>query len=115
MSKLSSSFTLGLIGGITGIIGSLMAMMVGSLGSAFGASGAGTVSSLAVLALLFSVVGIVGASIVKHKHKLGGVFMILSSVGGLVSISFAYILSFVLLLIGGIMGVTYNKNKENDK
>jgi hypothetical protein len=47
---------------------------------------------------------------VKSKTKLGGGFMIISAVGGLISISFAYALSFVLLIIAGLMAVIKKGN-----
>jgi len=105
MGKRTTEFVLGLIGGIFGFFGSFIALAVGGIGGAFGASGASTISSLGWFALLFSILGIIGSVVVKHKAKLGGIFMIISAIGGLICISFFYILSFVLLLIAGLMGV----------
>lgn len=105
MSKRTTEFVLGLFGGIFGLFGSLIALAVGGIGGVFGASGASTISSLGWFALLFSILGIVGSVVVKHKSKLGGIFMLISAVGGLICISFFYILSFVLLLIAGLMGL----------
>lgn len=104
MGKRTTEFVLGLIGGIFGFFGAIIALFVGGLGGAFGASGASTIVGLGWGAMLLSIVGIVGSVVVKHKSKLGGWLMIISAVGGLICISFFYILSFVLLLIAGLMG-----------
>ena len=105
MGKRSVEFVLGLIGGIFGFLGSTFALAIGGIGSAFGAKGASTISSLGWLAIVFSILGIVGASMVNGKPKLGGLFMLVSAIGGVISISFYYLLSFVLLLIAGLMGL----------
>jgi hypothetical protein len=105
IGKRTTEFVLGLIGGIFGFFGAIIALMFGGLGAAFAAEGASTVISAGWVAMLLSIVGIVGASIVKGKPKTGGWFMIVSAVGGLIAISMAYVLPFVLLIIGGLMAV----------
>lgn len=96
---------LGLLGGIFGFFGALFAIGIGGLAGAFGASGASDVIGLGFAAIIFSIIGIIGAVIVKSKTKAAGWLMIISAFGGLISISFAYLLSFILLLIGGIMAL----------
>lgn len=98
-------FVLGLIGGIFGFFGAVIGLAIGGLGGAFGASEASTIMSLAWVAILFAILGIVGSVVVKSKAKLGGTFMLVSAIGGLICISFFYLLPFVLLLIGGLMGL----------
>jgi hypothetical protein len=110
MGKRTTEFVLGLLGGIFGFIGAFFAMAVAGIGGAFGAEGASTISSLGWLALLFSVLAIVGSVVVKHKPRLGGVLMLVSAIGGLISISFGFFLSFVLLLIAGLMGIFKKKD-----
>lgn len=110
MGKRTTEFVLGLLGGIFGFIGSFIALAVGGLGSAFGASGASFISNLGWFALLFSILAIVGSVVVKHKQRLGGVFMLISAVGGLISISMFFILPFILLMIAGLMGVFGKKD-----
>ena len=105
MGKRTTEFVLGLLGGIFGFIGSFIALAVGGIGGAFGASGASTISGLGWLALLFSILAIVGSVVVKHRPKLGGTFMLIAGIGGLISISMFFILPFVLLLIAGLMGL----------
>ena len=105
MGKRTVEFVLGLIGGILGFFGAIFALAVGGIAGAFGAESASMVSNLGWSAILFSILGIVGAALVKSKTKLGGWFMIISAVGGVISISFAYALSFILLVIAGLMAV----------
>jgi len=111
MGKRTTEFVLGLLGGIFGFFGALIALFVGGLGGAFGADGASTIVGLGWAAIAFSILGIVGSVVVKSKAKLGGIFMIISAIGGVISISFFYALSFVLLLIGGLMGVIKKDKK----
>lgn len=96
---------LGLLGGIFGFFGALFAIGIGGLAGAFGASGASDVVGLGFAAIIFSIIGIIGAVSVKSKSKTAGWLMIISAFGGLISISFAYLLPFILLLIGGIMAL----------
>lgn len=112
MGKRTVEFVLGLIGGIFGFFGALIALMFGGIGSALGGEGASTIIGLGWLAILFSIIGIVGAAIVKSKTKIGGWMMIISAVGGVISVSFAYALSFVLLIIAGLMAVIKKGDKK---
>jgi hypothetical protein len=104
---LTVEFILGLLGGIIGFLAGFVAIAVGSLGSAFAVNGASTVVGLGLGAIVFSIIGIIGAAIVKSKTKLAGYLMIISAIGGLICISAFYILSFILLIIAGIMAVRY--------
>ena len=104
-------FTLGLIGGILGFFGALIALVIGGLGGAFGAEGASMIVNLGWAAMLFSILGIVGASLVKSKTKIGGWLMVVSAVGGGISISFFYLLSFVMLIIAGLMALLKKETK----
>lgn len=105
MGKRTVEFVLGLIGGILGFFGAIFALAVGGIVGVFGAEGASTVSNLGWAGIFFSILGIVGAALVKSKTKLAGWLMIVSAVGGVISISFAYALSFILLIIAGLMAV----------
>ena len=95
MGKRTTEFVLGLLGGILGFFASVFALAVGGISGAFGASGASTISFLGWFALLFSILAIVGSVVVRHKPKLGGAFLLVSAIGGLISISFFYLLSCV--------------------
>ena len=115
MGKRIIEFVLGLIGGIFGIIGPLIALAIGSFGTqVMHDASSATISYLGWLAIVFSILGIVGSVVVRHKPRLGGVFMLVSAIGGVISISFFYALSFVLLLIAGLMGLLM-KDKKNER
>ena len=105
MTKRTAEFTLGLIGGIIGFFAAIAVVFIGGVAGAVGASDAGFFSNLGWSSLLFSILGIVGASLVKSKTKVGGWLMVVSAVGGIISISMFYLLSFVLLLCGGLMAL----------
>lgn len=112
MGKRTAEFVLGLIGGILGFFASAI--------STFNAMGDGlntvqiiNIVDLAFVAMIFSIVGIVGASLVKSKPKPAGWLMIISAVIGVASIGFGYALSFILLIIAGLMAVI-KKNEYNN-
>ena len=105
MGKRTVEFVLGLLGGIFGFIGAIFALIAGGIAGAFGAKSASLVVNLGWVAILFSILGIVGAALVKHRTKLGGWLMVISAIGGVISVSFAYALSFVLLIIAGLMAL----------
>ncbi|MCX5799089.1 MAG: hypothetical protein NTU90_05950 [Proteobacteria bacterium] len=100
---------LGLIGGIIGFLAGFVAIMIGSLGSAYALTGASDIIGLGFGAIIFSIIGIIGAAIVKSKTKIAGYLMIISAIGGLICISAAYVLSFILLIIAGIMAVRHKE------
>ena len=104
---LTVEFILGLLGGIIGFFAGGAALFIGSLGSAFSVSGAYNLVGLGFGEIIFSIIGIIGAAIVKSKTKVSGYLMIISAIGGLICISAFYILSFILLIIAGVMAVRY--------
>lgn len=110
--KRTTEFVLGLIGGIFGIFSAIIALFIGGVDAAFSSSGTSDIVGLGWSAVILSIVGIVGSVVVKGKAKFGGVLMIVSAIGGIISISMFYILPAVLLLIGGLMGV-FRKDKRN--
>lgn len=108
-------FAMGLIAGIFGIFAALLAMMFGGIGEAFGAEGAGQITGLAIAALLFSILGIIGASISKSKPKLAGMLMLISGIAGFICISLFYIISGILFIVAGFMGIFTRKQNQNQK
>jgi|SRR4051812_40212200 hypothetical protein len=103
--KRTTEFVLGLIGGIFGFFGAFFALMMGGLDAAFSSTGTSDISALGWSAVILSIIGILGSVVVKSKAKLGGCLMIVSAIGGVISISMFYILPAILLLIGGLMGL----------
>lgn len=108
-------FAMGLIAGIFGIIASIMAMVIGGVDAAFSDSGTSQITGLAVSALLFSILGIVGAAMTKSKPKVAGWLMLISGVAGFISISMFYILSGVLFVVGGLMGILAKKPTQTQQ
>lgn len=104
-------FAMGLVGGIFGIIASLIAMFVGGIDAAFSDSGTSSITGAAVAALLFSVLAIIGSAMSKSKPKLAGWFMLISGVAGIICIFMLYILSGILLIVAGFMGILSKKRK----
>lgn len=104
-NKRTVELVLGLIGGILGIIAGIYAMNIGGLASVFQVDKAVTVNNFGIGAILLSIVGIIGAVVVRSKGKLGGIFMIIAALGGLLCITYFYIPSGILLVIPGLMGI----------
>jgi hypothetical protein len=100
-------FILGLIGGIIGFFAGGAAVAIGGVGVALASQGASQTIGQGFGAIIFSIVGIAGVAILKSKTKIAGYLMIISAFGGLICISVFFILSFVMLLIAGIMAVRY--------
>lgn len=95
---------LAIVGGIFGIIFGIVALGLGGVQSALHASGS-NVAINGTIAILFSTLAIVMAFFVSSRPKLAGWLLLLAAVGGLVSISAFYILSFILILIAGLMSL----------
>lgn len=108
--KRTVEFILGLLGGIFGFGAALFAIFFGAVDEAL----SGTSSEVTVLgwsALLFSALAIVGSVVVRFKAKMGGILMLVSAIGGVISVSLFYGLPGLLLLIAGLMGV-FRKGKS---
>ncbi len=110
--KRTPEFVLGLIGSLLGLICAIIALTVGGFGAVFGVEEATLTITLGWFAILFSILGIVGASLVNNWTIGAGIFMLVSAVGGLVCISFGYIVPFILLIIAGLMALL---RKEKSK
>jgi hypothetical protein len=110
--KRTTEFVLGLLGGIFGFLAAIMALFIGGVDAAFNSSGTSEVIGLGWGAIILSIVGIIGSVVVKFKAKTGGIFMLVSAIGGVICISMFYILPALLLFIGGLMGV-FRKQKVN--
>lgn len=110
----TTEFVLGLIGGIFGFVGAIMALFIGEVDAAFSSSGSSTVTGLGWAAFLFSILAIIGSIVVKSKAKVGGILLIVSAIGGTISISMFYLIPAVFLLIAGLMGV-FRKDKNTEQ
>lgn len=110
----TTEFVLGLIGGIFGFIGAILALFIGGVDAAFSDTGTSDVIGLGWAAFIFSALAIVGSVVVKSRAKVGGVLLLISAIGGLISISMFYLISAILIGIAGLMGV-FKKDNEKKK
>ncbi len=104
-----AALILGIIGGIAGIFGGLAATAFGGIGEALQAEGATTVTNLGLVSIPVALIGLVGGALAIAKPKLAGILMIFSSIVGLIMISAAYLIAFILLLLGGIFAMAGQK------
>jgi hypothetical protein len=58
-----------------------------------------------IIALVLSILGIVGAVLVKKKAVVGSILMLIAAIGGFICLSWTYIVSAVLFLIAGLLGL----------
>lgn len=101
--KRTTEFVLGLIGGIFGFLGAFFALFIGGVDAVLNSSGTSEIIGLGWAAVVFSIVAIVGSVVVRSKAKVGGILLLVAGIGGLISISFYYILPAVLQIIAGLM------------
>lgn len=104
-----AALILGILGGLAGISGGAFATVVGGLGQAFQAEGASTVTGLGMVAIPIGIIGLVGGALAIARPKLAGILMLISAVIGLILVSAAYAMAFVLLTIGGIFALLGQK------
>lgn len=107
-----ASMVLGIIGAVAGLGGAIFVLFVGGVDAAFSASGTSTVVGLGVAAVLFSILGLAGSIFTLKKPKTAGILMLLAALGGLISISWYYVIAFPLLLLAGILSLV-SQRKEN--
>ncbi|SFB21617.1 Protein of unknown function [Lentibacillus halodurans] len=110
----TTEFVLGLIGGILGFFAAIIALFIGGVDAAFSERGTSTLTGLGWSAFLFSGMAIVGSVVVRSKAKVGGILLIVSAIGGLISISMFYLISFILIGIAGLMGI-FKKDQSTVK
>lgn len=100
----AGEITLAILGGVFGLFGGLFALGVGGLQqTGSGAAGGTDITVLGWSAIGFSALALVAAVLVSSRSKLAGWLLLVSAIGGLIAISFFYILPFILLLIAGLM------------
>ena len=93
----------GLVGAVAGFVGAIVALVAGGIAGALEVQEGATVAALGLAALLASVVGLVGASLSMTRPRAAAGLMVLSAVVGVFTISVAYALATVLLLIAAIL------------
>lgn len=105
-------FAMSLIGGIFGILASIIVMALGKVADFIGFDS--SVTLLGFLALLFSVLGIVAGTMAKTRTKLAGWLLLVAGIGGFVCISMYFIVTGILYIIAGLMGVFAKTAKASD-
>lgn len=100
-----ASLILGILGGLFGLGGAILVFFTGGVAGAFSAEGADTMVSLGLAAIPFAILGIIGGSLAMSKPKIAGWLMLISAVGGTISISAGYVLGGVMLFVGGIFAL----------
>ena len=114
--KRTFEFVLGLLGGILGILSGTIAFSFSELFAAFSNYEVIAFNMLGLYAVLFSIIGIMGAILVNRHGKLSGLLMLTAAIGGLISITWTFLIPFILLLIPGIMGlVKANQNARKER
>jgi len=116
----------GVIGGIVGLLAAVFALAVGSISYILEALDANNVLYIGAAAMIISIIGIIGGSITKINNKAAGILMLIAGVMGFVlqieifilgdnifilatriygSVVFSafWIVSAILLLIGGFL------------
>jgi hypothetical protein len=97
------SYWLAVIGGFIGILSGALVAIAGYYVSTFDSGvSSGELYLLATIAIFFSILGIVGGHM-QHDKRIGGVLMIVSGIGVLISISLLGIFTFILFLVGGLL------------
>jgi hypothetical protein len=98
--------TLSIIGGLHNLSGSLIELILPNLGAAHGSTGSFGYLGTGVLAVSFALLTITAILFISKKPKIAGWMLIISSIGGLISISVFYILASLLVFIAGVMCLT---------
>lgn len=99
----TTALVLGIVAGVFGIIAGLLAMTVGGIGSAVGSEGSGTVVGLGMAAIFLSVLAIVGGALAGRHPGLTAIIELVAGIGGFIAISFFWILSGPLLIVGALL------------
>jgi len=107
-----ASMILGIVGGIAGFGGAIFALFVGGVDASFSASGTSSIIGLGAAAIFFSLLGLVGGALALKKPKVAGIMMLISAIGGVISISWGYVVAFPVLLVAGILALIGQKEKN---
>jgi len=102
----TAELVLGIIGGIFGILAAMFVIGATGFFESLGvakSSEASAMYSRGGVGLLLGCIGIIGAAIVNRNNKVAGVLMLLSAVCGLLTLGLFWSISFLLLLVGGIL------------
>ncbi len=99
----TAELVLGVIGGVFGILAAIFVINVGGLSETLGYSHYEFFYNRGGAGLLLGCIGIIGAAIVNRNNRIAGGLMLLSAVGGLLALGLFWSLSFILLLVAGLL------------
>lgn len=95
----------GLIGGSFGFIASLFVYL-------FRYDEINEVTGSIWLGFLFSLLAIAGSVIVRSKGTIGGIMLIIASVGVFITVPIFDLISAILIMIAGLTGITKAEQKQ---
>lgn len=104
----TAELILGIIGGVFGILSAIFVISASGFFEALGVAETTEVEELysrGGLGLLLGCIGIIGATIVNKNNKVAGALMLLSAIGGLFALGVFWSISFILLLVGGLLAL----------
>jgi len=96
---------LAIIATLSGIIASIFAISVGGIAGAFGMQDASLVVGGGFGAILLGIIGIVGGAIANKNNKYAGYLMLISGIFGFIAVSAFWIISGLMLIIGGALAL----------
>ena len=99
----TAELVLGIIGGIFGILAAMFIIGFGGFSEVIGYEEYEFFYGRGGIGLLLGCIGIIGAAIVNRNNKIAGGLMLLSAVGGLLALGLFWSISFILLLVGGLL------------
>lgn len=100
-----AALIVGVVGGLAGIAGAMFAILVGGIGGAVGVKDTGMLLFLGLAAVAFSIAGLVGAGLTLSRPKAAGVTLLVSALGGLVAVSWGYVVAFPALFVAGVLSL----------
>jgi hypothetical protein len=103
--KLSAEFALGLVGSLLGIMMGIVAILLGGAAAEVEGITNSRFVAAAWAATFLSVIAVAATFITRNKPKLGGIFLIISAIGGFIAISTFFVMPAVLLGIAGFMAL----------
>lgn len=103
-----AALIVGIFGSMAGFIGAILGLIVGGIDAAIG--GGAQIAWLGFGAMGMSVVGLVGAALAIAKPRIAAGAMVVSAIGGTISISLFYAPAAVLLLIAALLAFLGRKS-----
>ena len=107
----TAALVLGIIGGLAGLAGAVFMLFAGGLGTILGGPGARTVTGRGFAAIPMAVLGLVGGALAPSRPKAAAWCMGISAVGGVIAISWFYLVAASCLGAATIMAIAGRKER----